>query len=462
MLNLLSINQTTIQRENKCQNKGLLKMLAWWLKTNLYASLINLLNNIISSNQFVNQHKLHPKAFTRNRSLTFKTTILFLINLLKSSIQNELDKFFKTITHSELPERVVTSSAFTQARKKLSHKAFVELDKAQVKYFYDNHNYNRWHGFRLIAIDSSTLILPKNEETIKEFGQFSHSPKTTPVVMGRVSQYYDVLNNISIESILSPLSKGELDLAAEHIKAADKDDLLLFDRGYNAFWLFNMILSRQTNFCVRINTSWWKAAQELLSSGLREGIFKIYPTQEAKKKSEKLSLPAEPIGLRFILIELPDGAKEMLATSLQNKEKYPYEFFADLYHNRWPVEESYKVMKSRIEMENFTGKSSEAVRQDYHARIFTTNLTSILSFPVNERIKKKKNKYVYQLNWTQAIARMKDSIVLLFIRENIQKIIKILHNLFFSNSEPIRPNRKFQRKKFRPKNHYYMAYKPIS
>src|SRR3972149_3714682 len=119
MLYLLRTNQIIIQGEDKCQNKGVLKELAQWLKINLYASLIKLLNNIISSNQFINQHRLHPKAFTRNRSLTFKSVILFLINLLKSSIQNELDKFFKTINHSELPDRVVTNSAFTQASKKL-------------------------------------------------------------------------------------------------------------------------------------------------------------------------------------------------------------------------------------------------------------------------------------------------------------------------------------------------------
>jgi hypothetical protein len=461
MLTLLRKKRIIIEGENKCQNKGLLKELAQSLKINLYANIINLLNNIISSNQFVNQHRLHPKAFTRNRSLPFKSVILFLINLLRSSIQNELDKFFKTINHSELPNRGATSSAFTQARKKLSHKAFIELNQAQVKYFYKNVDYNRWQGFRLTAIDGSTLILPKNEETIKEFGLFSHSAKNTPVVMARASQCYDVLNKITLDSILSPLSIGELDLAVEHIKAADKNDLLLFDRGYNAFWLFNMIVSMETNFCARINISWWKAARELLSSGLREGIFKIYPSNKSKKKLEELGISTEPIELRFICIELENGDKEILATSLLDTEKYPYELFSDLYNNRWNVEESYKLMKTRVEMENFTGKSPEAVKQDYYAKILTINLTSILSFPVNKRIKEKNNKYVHQLNWTQAVAKMKDSVVLLFIRENIHKIIEILQDHFFRNTEPIRPNRKFTRKP-KPKKHYYMAYKPIS
>jgi Transposase DDE domain len=461
MLYLLRTNQEIILEGIKCQIKGILKELAQWLKTNLYANIIKLLNNIISSNQFINQHRLYPTAFTRNRSLPFKSVIVFLVNLLKSSIQNELDKFFKIINHSELPERVVTSSAFTQARKKLSHKAFIELNQAQVKYFYDNVNYNRWHGFRLAAIDGSTLILPKNEQTIKEFGQYSHSRKTTPVVMARASQFYDVLNRVTIGSVLSPLSTGELDLAIEHIRAADKKDLLLFDRGYNAFWLFNMVVSQGLNFCARINTDCWKAAQELISSGLREGIYKIYPTKKSEEKSKQLGLPIEPIELRFICIDMANGDKEVLATSLLDLNKYPYELFADLYHSRWIIEESYKIMKSRIEMENFTGKSPEAVKQDFYARIFTANLTAILSYPVHNKIKDKQNKkYDYQINWTQAIAKMKDSIVLLFFDHNIERIIKVMQEHFLRNTVPIRPNRVFPRI-FRPKKHYYMTYKPI-
>jgi len=437
------------------------KELAQWLKTNLYANIIKLLNNIISSNQFINRHRLSPKAFTRNRSLPFKTVIVFIINLLKSSIQNELDRFFKTINHSELPERVVTNSAFTQARKKLSHKAFIELNQAQVKYFYNNVNYNRWQGFRLVAIDGSTLILPKNEQTIKEFDQYSHSRRTTPVVMARVSQSYDVLNRVTIDSVLSALSTGELDLAIEHIKAADKNDLLLFDRGYNAFWLFNIMISQKVNFCARMNADCWKAAKELLSSGSREGIFKIYPTKESEKKSKQLGLTIEPIKLRFICIDMANGDKEVLATSLMDFEKYPYELFEDLYHSRWIIEESYKIMKSRIEMENFTGKSPEAVRQDFYARIFTANLTAILSFPVREKIKgKQKRKYDYQINWTQAVAKMKDSVVLLFLNHNIEQIIKVMQEHFLRNTVPIRPNRVFPRA-FRSKRHYYMTYKPI-
>ena len=44
----------------------------------------------------------------------------------------------------------------------------------------------------------------------------------------------------------------------------------------------------------------------------------------------------------------------MLATSLLDGAAYPTTIFKELYHQRWPVEENYKVMKSRIEIENFS------------------------------------------------------------------------------------------------------------
>jgi len=46
---------------------------------------------------------------------------------------------------------------------------------------------------------------------------------------------------------------------------------------------------------------------------------------------------------------------------LSDTGKYPWAVFFDLYHSRWPVEEDYKTVKSRIELENFSGKSALSV-----------------------------------------------------------------------------------------------------
>jgi hypothetical protein len=64
--------------------------------------------------------------------------------------------------------------------------------------------------------------------------------------------------------------------------------------------------------------------------------------------------------------------------------QYPYELFRKLYHCRWQVEEDYKVLKAWLTMENFSGKSVLSIYQDFHAKIFSKNLTSILAFSISD------------------------------------------------------------------------------
>jgi len=61
--------------------------------------------------------------------------VIFLLNLLKRSQQDELDEFFKLQKGTQVTVRVVTKSAFTQARKKLKYAAFIELNREQTAYF---------------------------------------------------------------------------------------------------------------------------------------------------------------------------------------------------------------------------------------------------------------------------------------------------------------------------------------
>jgi len=154
-----------------------------------------------------------------------------------------------------------------------------------------------------------------------------------------------------------------------------------------------------------------------------------------------------------------------LITSLVDIETYPPEIFLDLYHHRWPIEEDYKVMKCRIEIENFTGKSVLSVYQDFHARIFSKNLTAMLAFPAHQDIEQLNHnkRYPYQLNFTQAVSKMKDTIVLLFSRplEVAKNLISALHELFIKTVEPVRPNRKFPRNHKIQKRGFYPSYKPV-
>ena len=82
--------------------------------------------------------------------MPFHKVFFILINFLTKSVQAELDNFFRVLLNKEIPVNEVTKGAFTLARKKLKHEAFIELDKDQIDFFYSAGNYKTWNGFRLL------------------------------------------------------------------------------------------------------------------------------------------------------------------------------------------------------------------------------------------------------------------------------------------------------------------------
>jgi hypothetical protein len=167
--------------------------------------------------------------------------------------------------------------------------------------------------------------------------------------------------------------------------------------------------------------------------------------------------------VRAIRVDLAGGETETLLTSIMDKDFYPCEIFKERYHLRWTTEENYKTAKCRIEIENFSGKSVESVYQDFHAKVFAMNLTAALTHPAQDIIagQHEQKKYAYRINFTQALSKMKDSLVLLFIRSNIIEILNKLLDLFIATIEPIRPGRKYPRKQSVRKRGFYPCYKPI-
>jgi hypothetical protein len=68
-------------------------------------------------------------------------------------------------------------------------------------------------------------------------------------------------------------------------------------------------------------------------------------------------------------------------TSLLDAKVYPREEFSTVYHWRWGHETFYLMLKGRLELENFSGPTVEAIRQDVQAAVLLANLGSVLSEP---------------------------------------------------------------------------------
>ena len=436
--------------------------LARTLLSNICAKLVDHIKQILFSSDFVVRHKFSQKAFTRKRKLTFQTLFLFLINLIKGSYQDELDHYFKALYKLDVAISVVTKMAFSLARKKINYTAFIEMNSHLIEFF-ETHFKNRktWFGFNLLAIDGSGQKLFKYKDVIEHFGTMKPT-KGAERPMARISQLFDVLNKVTVDAIISPYNVGERELLRQHLHNLLPNDLLLLDRGYQAYWIFNLILSQGSNFCARINKQ-WKVVREFVDSGLEEMLIDLIPSYESKVESIEMGLDTNALKLRLLRVELDSGEIEVLITSLIDDQKYSHELFKDLYHRRWPIEVDYLFMKKRIELGNFSGQTALSVYQDFHAKVFAKNLTFVLASPAQDVVtaQSENKKYDYQVNFTEALSKSKDTIFLLFERPRdiIVHLIQQIQALFISSTEPIRPGRKFKRNHKMNKREYYMNYK---
>ena len=234
-------------------------------------------------------------------------------------------------------------------------------------------------------------------------------------------------------------------MAASHFEQLSELDLVLLDRGYPAFWLFKLILSRGAQFCSRISSKKWKIVRKFVESGQLEQIIYLVPPVTSKKACRDYGLDLQPMRLRLIRIELSSGEVEVLITSLTDCRQYPYHLFEELYHDRWPVEEDYKVMKCRIELENFSGQTELSVYQDFHSKVFSKNITSMIAFAARDRVEEatvnRENRY--KINFTQALSTMRDTIVVILQKatSEIGPIISDILETFAMAIEPVRPGR---------------------
>lgn len=65
--------------------------------------------------------------------MTFKSIVIFILNFVKKILQLELDDFFTEINKTSFN---LTKQAFSEARQKISHEAFIKMSDKVIEWFY--------------------------------------------------------------------------------------------------------------------------------------------------------------------------------------------------------------------------------------------------------------------------------------------------------------------------------------
>jgi len=371
--------------------------------------------------------------------------MILLLQKSAKSMQLVLNEFFQKL---KMP--LVTSSAFSQARKQLKAEAFIELNReAVVAVMYADEDYERYKGFRLLGIDGSKVYLPAEAAIITKFGgtaKNQHSEQIEP--FGLASVLYDLLNNVALDAVLAPGKSYEVDLARSHLAYTQAGDLLIFDRNYPSYLWLATLVQQELDFLGRCSRSSFKAVQQMFAGhGPDSQIVTLKVNSNQRKIVRQLGLP-EQITVRLVRLTLTSGETEVLITSLLDEELYPTQDFGDLYFLRWGSETFYDLLKNRLLLENFTGKTVEAVEQDFHATIYISGLETLLTQEANQKLhlKSQTNRYPQKVNQAVSFNAIKNHVIdLLWLQPDEDLLLAELTQLFLMKPTLIRKGRSVPR-----------------
>ena len=396
------------------------------------------------------------KDFTRNRKLSFESTIRTILYFGGGTLTNELLKInrFSIATPS--------SSAFVQQRAKISPEAFTKLFN-MVNQAFDAKS--RYKGYRLMTVDGSHLHVPTNVYDPESFVKCKESER--PHSEFHLNAMFDILQKVYVAAVIQKYRTQNEDQAMiemvenSHLTKA----LVICDRGYESY-----------NNMAHLQTSGWKYViriKEPGGNGIADGFdlpnseeydLSINLTLTRRKNKEVKTLlgdknsyryipgrvnfdyltkeftrkdPVQYFSLNFRIarVKINENSYELMVTNL-SREEFPAEELKKLYAMRWGIETSFRNLKHITGLLKFHSRKSESVMQEIYANLIMYNMTKYVSNCI--QLSEKETKHEYVINFSVAANIVKS----LMLRDISPPNAEILLR---KNVTPVRPNRSYPR-----------------
>ena len=254
------------------------------------------------------------------------------------------------------------------------------MNRLIVRLFYRYSRLKTWKGFRVLSVDGSTLQLPGNHQSLwKKFSRHFFGPKAdVGHWMSRISYLYDVFNGIVIDAQMEGYTTSEATLCKNHMPFVKKGDMVLFDRYYASYELMFLLMGKGAHFVFRMKDNWWKCVETFVKSGLDQQEVCLCLPKKHHFLLKKYPHLKETQQIRLIRKTNRKGEVQVFCTSLIDSQVYSRKAILNLYKQRWGIEEAYKLIKSRLEVADFSGLTSWAIQQDFYAKTMLISLCNAL------------------------------------------------------------------------------------
>jgi hypothetical protein len=264
---------------------------------------------------------------------------------------------------------------------------------------------------------------------------------------------YDIENDIIVDASIERLTIDERSLAKTHIEAlggmgfsgGERKPIVICDRGYPSKDFIKYLQDKEIKYVMRVQR-------------------RFNPRMDRMRSGSKDIRLSEGIRTRVVVFQLTSGEREALITNLEEGEMETAAF-PELYYKRWPIETKYNQLKQKMELENFSGRLADNVKQDFYAMMTVSNMPANSLREANEKTAKgktKKRRYEYRADVNHAVGVLKDRLIGIPITDD-RLARKYLYQEPVSEIRrrvvPVRPNREVTGKTYLKKLHFHHNHK---
>jgi hypothetical protein len=265
-------------------------------------------------------------------------------------------------------------SALTHARSRLPVGVLRQLAGRVIRQTQEAAS--RWRGLRLLALDGTTVSMPRAAALFERYG--AHRARTTTVryPLGRFCSLLAVGASTIVDYRFGPFTTTEAAMATQLLGTVGPGDLVLADRYFAGSPMLARLQARGAHFLMRKNARLIVQRLPVVRRLGRDDFITLLPVDKPARRLDP-SLP-QTVRLRIFRATwtTPAGEKlsEWFVTSLLDAKRFKRRTLAKLYHQRWRIETSYLEFKQIFHADVLRSKTVANVEKEFAAHVLAYQL----------------------------------------------------------------------------------------
>jgi hypothetical protein len=233
-----------------------------------------------------------------------------------------------------------------------------------------------WRRLRLLALDGTTLSMPRAAALFEHFGV--HRVRTTTVryPLARFCSLLAVGTSTIADYRFGPFTTPETALATQMLGSVGPGDLVLADRYFAGSPMLARLRARGAQFLMRKNARLRVDRLPVVRRMGRDDFITDLPMNNPARRQDP-TLP-ETVRVRIFRATWTTPAGEVLSewfvTSLLDAKRFKRRTLARLYHERWQIETSYLEFKQTFHADVLRSKTVANVEKEFAAHVLAYQL----------------------------------------------------------------------------------------